>query len=234
MNPLVRFLFYNRVMNYNAWSLRQFVKRVAARVPGGASLVDVGAGESPYKPLFSHTAYVSTDWGGTSDHHAYSSGIDFICPADNMPFADNAYDFVLCTQVLEHVRYPEKSVQEMARVLQPGGQLFLSAPQSWEEHEVPHDYHRFTRYALRAYAEDAGLEVVSIQPQGGRFITIGYFLAWSLPVVFGGWFGRPGFVAAGLLFYPLNFSIALLFQLLDVLDRNKEITLTYECIFTKK
>ncbi|WP_138992918.1 bifunctional 2-polyprenyl-6-hydroxyphenol methylase/3-demethylubiquinol 3-O-methyltransferase UbiG [Larkinella sp. C7] len=234
MNPLVRLVFFNPVMNYAVWSIRRYIRRVAQLVPAGTTLLDVGAGECQYKPFFSHARYLSTDWCGTTDHHRYSAGIDYICPADELPLANEQVDFVLCTQVLEHVRYPEKVIQELGRVLKPGGLLFLTVPQSWEEHEQPYDFHRFTQFALRAYADDHGFDVVEIRPQGGRFLVIGFFLAWSLPTLFKNTFGQPGFLFAVVAFFPLNFLIALLFFLLDPLDRKREFTMNYECIFRKK
>jgi SAM-dependent methyltransferase len=223
----------NPVMNYNVWSLRRFVKKIAVRVLPGQTLVDVGAGESQYKPFFAHARYVSTDWCGTTDHHQYAAGIDHICPADAMPFADHSIDHILCTQVLEHVRHPEAVIAEIGRVLKPGGLLFLTVPQSWEEHEQPYDYHRFTQFALRAYAEDNGFRVEQIQPEGGRFIAIGHFLAWSIPTLFRNRFGVTAYRISLLVFYPLNFLIALFFFLIDPLDRKREMTVNYDCIFVK-
>ncbi|RAJ98159.1 methyltransferase family protein [Larkinella arboricola] len=234
MNPIVRLVFFNPVMNYAVWSIRRYVRRIARQIPAGATLLDVGAGECQYKPFFAHTRYRSTDWCGTTDHHRYSAGIDYICPADDLPLGNASVEYVLCTQVLEHVRHPERVIQELARVLKPGGLLFLTVPQSWEEHEQPYDYHRFTRFALQAYADDHGFEVEEIRPQGGRFLVIGFFLAWSLPTLFKNTFGQPGFLFAVLFFYPLNFLIALLFFLLDPLDRKREFTMNYECIFRRK
>ena len=234
MNPVVRLVFFNPVMNYAVWSLRRYIRRVSTMVPAGSSIVDIGAGECQYKPFFSNAAYVSTDWCGTTDHHRYSAGIDYICPAENLPMDDKSFDFVLCTQVLEHVRKPEAVISEFSRIMKPGGLLFLTVPQSWEEHEQPYDYHRFTQFALRAYAEDHSFDVVEINPQGGRFLVIGFFLAWSIPSLFRNWFGKIGFLIAVTLFYPLNFLIALFFFLLDPLDQKREFTMNYECIFRKK
>ncbi len=234
MNPAVRFVFFNPVMNYAVWSLRRYIRRIAAMVPAGKSIIDIGAGECQYKPFFAKAAYVSTDWCGTTDHHQYSVAIDHICPADNLPFKDQSVDFALCTQVLEHVRKPEDVIHEISRILKPGGLLFLTVPQSWEEHEQPYDYHRFTQFALRAYAEDHMFTVVEIKPQGGRFLVIGFFLAWSIPTLFRNWFGKAGFLVGVTLFYPINFLVALVFFLLDPLDRKREFTMNYECIFRKQ
>jgi SAM-dependent methyltransferase len=45
-----------------------------------------------------------------------------------MPFADNQFDYVLCNHVLEHVRDDIKAMQEIKRVLKPGGQAILQVP----------------------------------------------------------------------------------------------------------
>ncbi len=39
----------------------------------------------------------------------------------NLPFADKSFDLVICTEVLEHVEFPEKVLQEIGRVLNPNG-----------------------------------------------------------------------------------------------------------------
>jgi len=74
---------------------------------------------------------------------------------------------VFMTEVLEHVHKPGEMLQEMRRVLKPGGVLFLTVPFSWPMHELPYDYHRFTPVALRAYLEEAGFDVQFIKILGG-------------------------------------------------------------------
>ena len=45
--------------------------------------------------------------------------------AENLDFPDNEFDFVFSISVLEHVKNPKKALQEMYRVLKPGGKLLL-------------------------------------------------------------------------------------------------------------
>ncbi len=53
-------------------------------------------------------------------------GLSFVeATAENLPFSDNSFDIVYSNQVLEHVRYPFRTIQEMARVLRIGGVLIM-------------------------------------------------------------------------------------------------------------
>jgi ubiquinone/menaquinone biosynthesis C-methylase UbiE len=48
--------------------------------------------------------------------------------AESMPFKDNTFDFVHCVSVIEHVNDVEKSLNEMMRVLNVNGYIYLSTP----------------------------------------------------------------------------------------------------------
>ncbi len=45
-----------------------------------------------------------------------------------LPFADAAFDLVICKHVLEHLERPEEPIRELARVLRPGGRLLILTP----------------------------------------------------------------------------------------------------------
>jgi SAM-dependent methyltransferase len=51
-----------------------------------------------------------------------------IMDAQNMDFADNMFDIVILTEVLEHISDDTKAAKEIIRVLRPGGYLFLTVP----------------------------------------------------------------------------------------------------------
>ena len=138
------------------------------------AILDIGCGEKPYYPLFAPWTqrYVGID----IEAHA---AIDcLVSPQDPLPFADASFALVLCTQVIEHVENPQSFIDEIHRVLKPGGTLYLSAPFVWEVHNYPNDYWRFTDQGLalllRAFAD------VAITPQGRS--TQGLLQAASLLV----------------------------------------------------
>ena len=50
-----------------------------------------------------------------------------------LPFADNSFDLVICSEVLEHIPDYQGLLKELQRVLKPGGQFALSVPRQWPE-----------------------------------------------------------------------------------------------------
>jgi len=53
-----------------------------------------------------------------------------ICDAEHLPFQDEAFDFILCSEVLEHLPQPDNSLHEINRTLTQDGQLILTSPSS--------------------------------------------------------------------------------------------------------
>lgn len=150
-------------------------------------VLDAGAGSAPYRHLFSQVIYETADFAQVDKEYG---DLDYICDLNDIPVADNQYDLVLCTQVLEHVPHPVSVLQELARVTRPGGQIWLSAPLFYEEHEAPYDYHRYTQFAWHQMAEEAGLDVVEVAWLEGYYTTLAYQLSmaarvlptWMMPI----------------------------------------------------
>jgi SAM-dependent methyltransferase len=147
-----------------------FMRRVAREVPPRSRVIDVGAGDAPYRELFGHVEYVTADW----EHSVHEDGAtsDVKAPADALPVEDESFDAVLLTQVLEHVPDPRKVLGELLRILRPGGRLYLTAPLVWELHELPFDYYRYTSPGLRHLMEEAGFEDVEVDARNDCFSTL--------------------------------------------------------------
>lgn len=130
-------------------------------------LLDLGCGQVPlygaYKDLVSEN--ICVDWVNT--RHA-NNHLDHECDlTDPLPFADNEFDTIILSDVLEHIPSPESLWAEMRRVLRPNGKLIMNVPFFYCLHEKPHDYYRYTEFALQRFAEQAGLDVVHLEPVGG-------------------------------------------------------------------
>lgn len=96
---------------------------------------------------------------------------DIIASAEKIPLPAESVDGVLCTQVLEHLPHPWIAIQEMHRILRPGGYCVVTVPQLNELHEQPHDYYRYTNYGLSILFEDAGFVVEHMDQRGSYYAT---------------------------------------------------------------
>jgi len=179
----MKFLKNPDLMGSTRAYLRDFARQAASSVGPNALVLDAGAGDSPYRAFFSHATYEAADHCKRPER-PYNY-VSYVCDLTSIPVQSNRYDLVLCTQVLEHVPRPQETLKELGRVLKPGGKLWISAPFFYEEHEVPHDFFRYTQFAWRHMMEQAGMTVDRLEWVGGYFGALAYQLdlAWhSLPV----------------------------------------------------
>ena len=150
--------------------LRAFAAEAAARGTDQSFMVlDAGAGPMPYKDLFAHVHYEAADM-------VEAPGLDYVCDIAKLPVEDERYDLVFCSQTLEHVPNPVPVLREFARVLKPGGEVWLSAPLFYPEHVKPYDFYRYTRFAWRNMARRAGFKVVDISWLEGYYATLSFQL----------------------------------------------------------
>lgn len=196
-----------------------FLAEAVMELPSGARVLDAGAGNAPYAELFRHCSYVTSDW--THSPHDAAEDVDIIASLDDLPLDDCVFDAVVCTQVLEHVPNPLAALEELRRVLAPGGRLWLTAPLVWEVHEEPYDFFRYTAYGLRSLLEHAGYVDVDVRPLNGYFTTVGQLLR-NAGSATGVGRRRAGRIPAALLW-----RLGGLVARLDSLDRRRVLPLNY-------
>jgi SAM-dependent methyltransferase len=130
-------------------------------------LLDLGCGKAPLFGLYKDyvTDAVCIDWKN-SEHN--SEFLDFECDlTEPLPFNDGEFNTIILSDVLEHVPIPEFLWREMSRVLSAGGKIILNVPFYYWVHEEPYDFYRYTEFALRRFAQNAGLTVVHLEAIGG-------------------------------------------------------------------
>lgn len=131
--PVPRFADIPNASRVNA---RRFAERAAARGTGpDFRVLDAGAGSAPYRDLFAHVHYEAADVAATPGKDY--SHIDHLCDVVDIPVGDGTYDLVWCSQVLEHVREPERALREFHRILRPGGEVWLTAPSTTRSTSSP-------------------------------------------------------------------------------------------------
>lgn len=130
-------------------------------------LVDLGCGDVPlyaaYRDRVSDVTCV--DWtGSVSDRSHVDIEGDL---GEPLPFDDGQFDTVILSDVLEHLPRPAVLWGEMYRILAPGGKALISVPFMYWVHTAPYDFHRYTEFGLRHYADEAGFDVEGLRPLGG-------------------------------------------------------------------
>lgn len=139
----------------------QYDLHLAAHASG--RLLDLGCGKAPlfaaYAPCVAEV--VCVDW-------APGEYVDLTCDLSQpLPFEGNRFDTIILSDVLEHMPDPALLWREMARVLAPGGKIIMNVPFYYSVHAHPHDYYRYTNFALERFVRINGLELVHIAPIGG-------------------------------------------------------------------
>ncbi len=235
-DPLPRFFpaWVQRRVEVDNYRLYEFMAQVGRSLTPEMWVLDAGAGEGKYYDELRHTHYVGVDLSVGDEAWDYGN-LDAVSDLMRLAFCKAAFDAAVCTQVLEHVTEPSQVLAELYRVLKPGGKLFLSAPQSWYQHQKPCDYYRYTSFGLRYLLEKAGFQVASIENMGGYFWRLSFTLQhinyWLFPRgMYPRWLTWP-FQALFGLFFQLLLPLALFY--LDPLDRIKDETFGYTCVAVK-
>jgi SAM-dependent methyltransferase len=141
----------------------------------GLKCLDVGCGSRPYEGIFINGCYEGVDVQSSGRPLSMKMPDKFYDGA-TLPYAENSFDLVMSTQVLEHVPDPLALIFEMVRVCKNGGEVVLSLPFVYPEHEQPYDYLRFTSYGVAELLERAGLKVIQIKRDSSAIETLAVLL----------------------------------------------------------
>lgn len=102
----------------------------------------------------------------------------------NIPFISNEIDAIFCLSVLQHVDKPWRAVEEIYRVLKPGGQGLIYVPFLYYYHGLPgyyKDYWRFTHDCIEVLFKDfSKLEICKVRGAIGTLIRLTPLGRWSL------------------------------------------------------
>jgi len=122
-------------------------------------VLDVGCGRKPYRGFVPAVRYVGIELDTPELREIGEADVYY--SAGRFPLADQSFDGALCSQVLEHIFEPAAFLQEIRRVLRPGGVLLLTTPFVWDEHSQPYDFGRYSSFGLRHLLEAAGFEIIA-------------------------------------------------------------------------
>ncbi len=160
--------FFNKIkfglrlmIDFQVLTVYYDVKYFLSKTQG--SLLDVGCGESPYRFLKNKktTKYFGLDIID-SDKFGYVKNDITHFDGNTIPFDNDSFENIMCTEVLEHVLDYQRLVDEIYRVSKKDGITIFTIPWSARYHYVPYDYYRYTPSKLKSiFSKFAKVEIIA-------------------------------------------------------------------------
>lgn len=124
-------------------------------------VLDIGSYDvnGSYKQFFAKPS-----WKYTGVDLAAGPNVDVVLTSPyRFPFKSYSIDVIVSGQAFEHIEYFWLSWLEMARMVKPGGLIFLLAPSRGYEHRHPQDCWRFYPDSYKALANYANMELLEVK-----------------------------------------------------------------------
>jgi len=165
---------------------KKLLKAALANLPSGSPILDAGCGTGEFSLFISSLGFtpIGVDISATAVAQARlrcpGTRFEVASPETRLPFIDEEFAAVWCSEVLEHLFDVHAALAELNRVLRPGGILVLTTPYhglfkniaigilSFERHYNPYLSHIrfFSRPSLAMCLERAGFATIQWQGIG--------------------------------------------------------------------
>lgn len=172
----------------------EWVSKQLQNIHNESVLLDAGCGSQQFRKFCNHLTYKGQDFGqyvsdekkminsengGLGGEGGYKYGeLDYIGDIWDIKEDDNSFDAILCTEVFEHIPYPNETLREFSRLLKPGGTLILTAPSACLRHMDPYFFYSgFSDRWYEKFLEDNGFDIQEITPVGDYYSWLGVEMA---------------------------------------------------------
>ena len=163
----------------NEFNRHNWIKNKLSKIKENNKILDAGCGTQRYRQYCNHLKYFGQDFGEYKpeetneglqmDSWKYGK-LDYTGNIWAIDEKDKAFDVIMCTEVLEHIPYPNETITEFSRLINQGGELILTAPYASLPHFQPfYFYSGFSREWYEYNLEKNGFEIIEITPNGNFF-----------------------------------------------------------------
>jgi len=176
--PFIKSIF-NDLNNVNKRII--FIKNELKKIPNDMKILDAGCGSQRYKKYCNHLEYYGQDFaqydipnknmigGKIIDSYKYGE-LNYIGNIWEIEEKDSFFDVILCTEVFEHIPYPNETLIEFTRLLKPGGRLILTAPSNCLRHMDPYFFYSgFSDRWWENFLIENGLDIEKIENVGDYY-----------------------------------------------------------------
>src|SRR5919199_1880256 len=144
--------------------------------------LDVGCGRQPFRKDLEALGYTYMSLDAKQN---LEETVDIVYEIDQPltpeVIKQGTFDFILCTEVMEHVANWDVAFSNFAQLLAPGARLVITCPHFYQLHEEPYDFWRPTLHSLRYFAERVGLRSLHLVAAGDAWDVLGTLLANCQP-----------------------------------------------------
>lgn len=152
-----------------------YIKNLLKEVQG--RVLDVGCGAGMVGRILERQEV----WGVDEDPVAVSKACHYMVAtrssAEKLVFSNNHFDAVTAFDVLEHLQDDDKSLEEIRRVLKPGGKLIMTVPlhpSFWSDHDVEcGHYRRYDEKLMENKLKETGFIIL----KQTRYMALGKILS---------------------------------------------------------
>ena len=150
-------------------------------------------GYSLIGPLFSQYNFIGVDCSPESadergayngpmvdDERFFPVKTHYRASIEDTTLETDSADMLLIPNLVHHVRDQTAMFKEAARILKPGGTLYIFEPMVREIHQAPDDFIRYTPYGISDALERNGFTVIRQGEAGGPFSAVAYCWAQAL------------------------------------------------------
>ena len=145
------------------WQINHELKNFLASYKN-SKVLDFGCGDTRYKKLINenNNEYIGVDSKNTGIENS-NKFADFYWDNKTLPFEDEKFDIIICTEVLDDVEDIELVTHELRRVLKDNGKIFITMPFMFGEHDTPYDFRRFTSFGIKRFFEKQNFNIVDFK-----------------------------------------------------------------------
>ena len=156
--------------------------------------------------------------------------VSVVSDIERLPFRNNSIDILVNIAVLEHVKNPEGVVEEINRILKPGGMVYSYIPFLQPFHASPFDYKRYSSEGIKNLYNK--FELLSVKPTAGPMSALLWIFQEWMAMIFS--FGiKPLYHLLFLIFMVLTFPLKLIDFLLVLHPMAKNIASGFSIIVKK-
>jgi SAM-dependent methyltransferase len=177
-------LDYIRKRLDNQFVRDEFILTQLSNLPTGSLVLDAGCGSQRYRKYCRHLKYKAQDFGqyttdekrmigtiGIGGEGGYEYGqLDYIGDIWDINEKAETFDAILCTEVFEHIPYPNDALKEFSRLLKANGALILTAPSNCLRHMDPYFFYSgFSDRWYEALLVQFGFKIEVLEPVGDYY-----------------------------------------------------------------